>query len=655
MKKEYFSIPNLMGYFRILMLPVFLFTYYRAESREEYIVAFLILGVSLLTDFFDGKIARKFNMVTDFGKILDPVADKLTQGVLAIAVTFQYPLMGSFLVLFILKEIYMSVMGIYLIKKKNLRNGAQWYGKICTAVIDVGIVVLLLFPNMPYKKADLVILLMMAFMIFSLVNYLRYHISAIKGESGKQSSGRKIHWGLLLLAAAAYLILGGALPYLRQPKVGEAYRQEFDASRFYSDEVSCDRAAVIEKNGDALAERVRLIEQAENRLILSTFDFRSDTAGKQMIAALKSAAERDVQVQILIDGFSFMLQMNGNPYFYALAGQENVEIKVYNPINLLTPWKAMSRMHDKYVIADEKAYILGGRNTFNYFLGDQKSHKNYDRDVLVYNTGGTDSSLYQVTGYFEELWKKDLCCPWNPAGWIAKTASVKEASHEIQEIYENMKADHSDWFGEWDYENHTFPTNRITLLSNPTHLYSKEPQVFYALGELMSQAKKQVVIHTPYIMCNDMMYQTFSRICSRNIPVILMTNSAKNNGNAFGAVDFVLNKEKILDTGLEVLEYNGGISYHGKSLVMDDDIAIVGSFNMDMKSVYQDTEMMLVINSKEVNEQLFENLSAYQEDAQEAELSQSKREEIYEDQDSFFAKFLRTLVWLLDPLLRFLM
>ncbi|MDO4306119.1 MAG: phospholipase D-like domain-containing protein [Eubacteriales bacterium] len=654
MKKEYFSIPNLMGYFRILMLPVFLFSYYRAETGEEYGIAFLILAVSLLTDFFDGKIARKFDMVTDFGKILDPVADKLTQGVLAIAVALQYPFMGSFLILFLLKEIYMSAMGLYLIKKKNIRNGAQWYGKICTAVIDVGIAALLLFPELPYKKANIVILVMMAFMFFSLMNYVRFHITAVRGEKGKQP-GRKIRWGLLVLAAALYLILGGALPYLKQPEVSETYRQEFDASRFYSDEASCDRAAVIEKNGDALAERIRLIGQAEESVILSTFDFRSDTAGKQMIAALMSAAERGVRVQILMDGFNFLLQMDGNPYFYALAETENVEIRVYNPVNLLTPWKAMSRMHDKYIIADETAYILGGRNTFNYFLGSQKSHKNYDRDVLVYNTGGAESSLYQVMDYFENLWEQDLCSPWNPAGWIAGTASVKNASGELHEIYGNMKAEHSGWFGERDYEKDTLPVNRITLLSNPTHLYSKEPQVFYALGELMSQAKERVVIHTPYIMCNEMMYRTFAQICAGDIPVTLMTNSAENNGNAFGAVDFVLNKEKILDTGLQILEYNGGISYHGKSLVMDDDISIVGSFNMDMKSVYQDTELMLVIHSREVNEALSRNLAAYQEDAQEAELSEDKRKEIYGSEKSIFGKSLRTVIWLLDPLVRFLM
>ena len=89
MKKEYFNIPNLMGYFRILIIPAFLFLYGRAETKWEYFAAFFVLALSYLTDFLDGKIARKFHMVTDWGKMLDPIADNLTQGALAVACTFQ--------------------------------------------------------------------------------------------------------------------------------------------------------------------------------------------------------------------------------------------------------------------------------------------------------------------------------------------------------------------------------------------------------------------------------------------------------------------------------------------------------------------------------------------------------------------------------------
>ena len=93
-----------MGYFRILLIPVYLFLYIRAETTEEYYMAGVVLLVSFLTDLFDGKIARRFDMVTEFGKILDPVADKLTQGAMAISFSYKYPAMGILLFVFLGKS-----------------------------------------------------------------------------------------------------------------------------------------------------------------------------------------------------------------------------------------------------------------------------------------------------------------------------------------------------------------------------------------------------------------------------------------------------------------------------------------------------------------------------------------------------------------------
>lgn len=178
----YFNIPNLMGYLRILLIPVFLVLYIRADSRAGYGVAFLVLILSFLTDFLDGKAARKFDMVTDFGKALDPVADKLTQAALAVAILYRYPSMLYFLILFAVKEIYMGLMGLYLIKKGKGVNGAQSYGKLCTAVTDIGCFVLLVVTKLSYFAGYLIIAAMMLVMIVTLVKYIRFHISIIRGS-----------------------------------------------------------------------------------------------------------------------------------------------------------------------------------------------------------------------------------------------------------------------------------------------------------------------------------------------------------------------------------------------------------------------------------------------------------------------------------------
>ena len=109
-----------------------------------------------------------------------------------------------------------------------------------------------------------------------------------------------------------------------------------------------------------------------------------------------------------VDGMESWIDMEGNPYFYGLSSHENVEIKLYNKANPLKPWKMMGRMHDKYFIADGKRYILGGRNTYNYFLGDFPGHKNYDRDVLVVcDEPEKENSVNQLLEYFETIWEQE--------------------------------------------------------------------------------------------------------------------------------------------------------------------------------------------------------------------------------------------------------
>lgn len=180
MKKEIFSIPNLMGYFRILMLPVFLILYGRAETPGEYAVSFVLLALIFLSDALDGFVARKFNMVTNLGKILDPVADKLVQGTLALAVALRHSFMKVFFVVFLVKELYMGIMGLYLLKVKKSLNGAQWYGKVCTAVVDVGVLTLLFLPNLADGISNVIITVLIAACLFSIVMYIRFHVGILR-------------------------------------------------------------------------------------------------------------------------------------------------------------------------------------------------------------------------------------------------------------------------------------------------------------------------------------------------------------------------------------------------------------------------------------------------------------------------------------------
>ena len=144
---------------------------------------------------------------------------------------------------------------------------------------------------------------------------------------------------------------------------------QFSLSRFYHDEEGPDRAMLMETNQSAWDERIRLMNLAEDRIVMSTFDMRAEESTKDIAAMLLHKADEGVKVQILVDGVSGVVRMEGRELFYALSSHPNIEIKLYNRLNILQPWKSQGRMHDKYVIVDETAYILGGRNTFDYFIG----------------------------------------------------------------------------------------------------------------------------------------------------------------------------------------------------------------------------------------------------------------------------------------------
>lgn len=166
-KKEIFSIPNLMGYFRILMIPVFCYLYLTDKLRP----AIIVLVISSVTDMLDGMVARKFNMITDLGKMLDPVADKLTHAALAFCLAIRYPLMWALIALMAVKEGYMAVMGIKKLRNGEEVYGSKWFGKVCTAFLFVSMIVLFMFPGIPLKAANSLIVVTMVIMAATMALY----------------------------------------------------------------------------------------------------------------------------------------------------------------------------------------------------------------------------------------------------------------------------------------------------------------------------------------------------------------------------------------------------------------------------------------------------------------------------------------------------
>ncbi len=178
-KEQVLTIPNLLSAFRIALLPVIVWLYC---FKANYRAAILMLLVSGLTDIVDGFIARKFNMVSDFGKIIDPFADKLTQCALLISIGIRHKVLLIPAALFLLKEPILALMGYKLIKEKDSVNSAKWYGKLNTVIIYSSILILILFPNIHKAVVTVIAVICIITMILSMIMYAVFYKNLLKAK-----------------------------------------------------------------------------------------------------------------------------------------------------------------------------------------------------------------------------------------------------------------------------------------------------------------------------------------------------------------------------------------------------------------------------------------------------------------------------------------
>jgi len=178
------NIPNILSIFRILLIPLFIVLYFKAggENGEYYFYAAGVLILSGLTDLFDGVIARKCNQITYLGKILDPLADKLTQVTVVICVAIKLGswILAAALMIFVVKELLMMIGGFIILRKKITLQGSKWYGKVATAVFYVVMAAIAMFEGIPTEIAFVMILVAAAFMLFAFSQYIMEFFRIIK-------------------------------------------------------------------------------------------------------------------------------------------------------------------------------------------------------------------------------------------------------------------------------------------------------------------------------------------------------------------------------------------------------------------------------------------------------------------------------------------
>ncbi len=172
-KKDILTIPNLLSLFRLLLIPIYIVIYLNAQVAADYYLAGGILAVSCLTDAIDGKIARHFHMISTLGKILDPLADKITQLALVLCLAIRYPVLWILVSLFVVKESFQLVAGFLTLRRGKMLTGALLAGKISTTVLFVSLILLVLLPEIGQTAVEIITAVDCTVLAISFIGYAR--------------------------------------------------------------------------------------------------------------------------------------------------------------------------------------------------------------------------------------------------------------------------------------------------------------------------------------------------------------------------------------------------------------------------------------------------------------------------------------------------
>ena len=191
------NIPNILSVIRIILVFVFVFVFFVLDNPIVAILIFLLAGA---TDVLDGYLARKYNWITNLGKILDPLADKMMQCTVLVCLLIKNYIPWWFVLPFFVKEVTTLIVGSIVIRRRSVVVVSKWYGKasVCLFYATIVIAVILrltcgdLFAN--YSNIWLEILVFAPAAIFATIAFIAYikHYSTLKKEEVSRSKIRDV-------------------------------------------------------------------------------------------------------------------------------------------------------------------------------------------------------------------------------------------------------------------------------------------------------------------------------------------------------------------------------------------------------------------------------------------------------------------------------
>lgn len=420
---------------------------------------------------------------------------------------------------------------------------------------------------------------------------------------------------VLALLGLYYLVFGLIVFYW--PPRGKPGQARSPEPSFRSETTGPDRGILIDNPYQAGLARLKIIEEARESLDVAYFSIESGNSPRLFFGALLEAADRGVQVNILLDGIFHGIKGSFRSILYSCLLHPRMKLKFYEPPNPLLPWTFNNRMHDKVIMADGHLAILGGRNIGDkYFNPDWYQKKvSHDRDVIIMSQtpDDPDSVLPQLSSYFKTIWNHKYSRSPDRLLLLIRRIMAWVTSRQLKQILARAREAYpQDHQPSLDLEAMTFPTRKVTLISNPLERFSKRPRVWTQLTDLMKSARQTVFIQSPYVIPSRAMRKSLpDKATKGSLHLSLLTNSLASTPNWLAFSGYLNHRKGLVKRGMAVYEYQSDDSLHTKAVVIDQDLLALGSFNVDHRSAFLSTELMLVIHSPEAVEKLNQGLSPY--------------------------------------------
>ncbi|MBK5462061.1 phospholipase D-like domain-containing protein [Peribacillus sp. TH27] len=373
-------------------------------------------------------------------------------------------------------------------------------------------------------------------------------------------------------------------------------------------ESTVDRVLLLEDGYESGLARMRMIQEAQHSIDIAYYAFGKGKSTELILGALFEAADRGVKVRILLDGISHGLRGQLSSVRYALASHENIELRYYETFKPFKPWTWHNRLHDKIITADGKLGIIGGRNIADKYLASNPPPKNYvyDRDVLIFNAEQEkDSVIVEMKDYIHELWTH----PYTSEVFADLSKRQKEKGKRVRDTllnqYSKANQNNADFVNPAiDWSKSTTPTKKVSFIHNPIERFNKHPFVWRSLVDIAANANKSVLIQSPYIVPADAMKEYVPKNMDSKADWTILTNSVTSTPNVIAFSSYLALRDSIVETGARLYEYSKLYSLHGKSAVYDQRLSAVGSFNLDSRSAFLNTESIVIIDGEEFAAQL---------------------------------------------------